>query len=70
MARLTAMNMPVNPQNMLEMYCASNENAKMRATVAMSTMAAAMSTMLRVPILSDRTPETNAKKMPMNWEAE
>ena len=49
---------------------ASKEKAKMRANVATSTMPAAMSTMLRVPILSERMPAAKAKKMPMNCEAE
>ena len=69
-ARLTARNMPVKPQNMFDRYCASKEKAKMRATVATSTIPAAMSTMLRVPILSERMPAAKAKKMPMNCEAE
>ena len=53
-----------------EMEAASKEKAKMRATVATSTIPAAMSTMLRVPILSERMPAAKAKKMPMNCEAE
>ena len=68
--RLTAMNRPVKPDIMLAKYWSSNDVAKMRTMSEADTTMPAMSTILRVPILSEMMPVTNARKTPSSCDAE